>query len=283
MEGSMKLTDEKPPLERLKYLLDNDIGDIEIKTKNGNLKAISYLLITASEPLKKLVSGEFAEAKDKMIDFGNYHKDAVGCFLRYLYTSEVLYFPDDIEFCFELCQLSEMYELPKYHGQIMGLTKIAFQTLIGTGKCVDILYTWNKHKIMFEKLRIYVRSELRKRFYRCPERMIEEYLKIKDEVSRDELDCENRKKLELMEIFVREFSTESIILTMKGNGTKSSNKMIYVSQNCTKSTAELKKILEVVTPETDPLGFRSVKSSGKIVIVRKDVNEIVFFLLDPCD
>ncbi|AYV80506.1 MAG: hypothetical protein Harvfovirus2_36 [Harvfovirus sp.] len=252
--------------------LKNNKGDLEIKTKTGSIMAISYVLENVSEPLDRLLTGKFAEAKDKIIDFSHYSREAVYCLLYYLYSTEMYYY-ENIMISFEIYQLAEQYELTDLLEKIQYYAFTVYKNFFAKGKCADMLDIWKNNRFMFDKLKIPIYNDLRKKFYVHSFWLMEEYFKL--------IDQDSQNKIELMKDFIDRFTTERIIVNIKkmDNG-KYDIKSITVSENYGNTVSELIKFLAITEYHVFHGGFNQVEDNKKFFIMRRDATELIFFLCE---
>lgn len=97
----------------LKKLYESGEGDITIKAKDGEKKAISYILCQVSSVMKAKLTSNTEESKSKIIDMTKYTVQNVDMVLRHIYYDQqckniLLNGDDDI---YELYELADSYQL----------------------------------------------------------------------------------------------------------------------------------------------------------------------------
>ena len=93
---------------------ENDVNaDFVLKYNDGSeTKVHSLILIQASEVLAKMVTGDFKEKSEKIIQFPENNDATVALFVRFLYGFEMPKKEVDVEVAKELLLMAELYELP---------------------------------------------------------------------------------------------------------------------------------------------------------------------------
>ena len=100
-------------LNRLFKNSDED-GDFSVKLKSGcPIKIHSWILKLNSEVLRTMISADFKEKKEKLIEFPKYSDRAVGLFIRFLYGYgfELDHTDIDYEAVLHLIEMGGVYDV----------------------------------------------------------------------------------------------------------------------------------------------------------------------------
>jgi len=273
-------------LTRIKNILQNDAGDIKIKTSVAIRTAIYHLMVTASEPLNKMLKLKFKEGSDKEIDFSRYSFDAVDDFIWYIHTDE-FFFPDDYEECFDLLELTQLYEQKKFSEAV--IKDIIHCT--SENSATDVLYCCYKYNIITDDVKNIIKNEATKQLLMRHDILMEKYLHFKKLANDDNLEVEtNTIKMNLLENVMQQYIDSKIIILFEDVISSDSEKYKKICNiELIKKYPQIIRILNVKCSDdiygdvycTKKTTLLNLITCDDYVIVQKsvDVNMIVMILL----
>ncbi|AYV78502.1 MAG: hypothetical protein Edafosvirus16_1 [Edafosvirus sp.] len=213
-EDKKIISQESNVKDRIIQILKNKAGDIKILTKTLPLTGISHLLLTASDPLNKMLKMNFKEGINKEIDFSKYGYNAVDSFIWYIHTDEI-YFPNDFDETFDLLELNEIYEQKIY----CELTMKNIIDCTSDENSIDVLYCCEKYKVINPHMKIKIKNHATKYLLMNCDILIKEYLLYKKNHDKEDGDIEkeeNTIKMNILENIMEQYTNSQIIILFEG-------------------------------------------------------------------
>ncbi|AYV81737.1 MAG: hypothetical protein Harvfovirus57_6 [Harvfovirus sp.] len=174
------IADEGEVKSKILRILNNNKGDITIKSKDGSITAFREILMETSEPLKIMLSDKFSEHREKTISFETYGSYAVKYFIYYIH-GDIKKYPRSFNQTFDLLELCELYGLKNY-------TKETIENIVeytNSENAIISLCLCEKYLRINDSSKKIIIKECQRRLFEDFHEMTKQYFIIKKELEKD--------------------------------------------------------------------------------------------------